>query len=117
MRSQLPSLKDRPVKESDITRSIINWLRTQPYSFGIKHYSGGMFGTKGVADIIWCWRGRYLAIEVKTGKRNPTPDQEKFLAQVKGARGIALVARSLDDVIVRLDKRQKWITTGGKRGT
>lgn len=58
---------------------------------------GTGFGASGVPDIIACWKGRTLGIEVKApGKRsNTTTMQDRQLAQISAAGGIALV---VDDV-------------------
>lgn len=55
------------------------------------------FGPSGVPDIVACWQGRMLGIEVKApGKRsNTTTMQERQLAQITAAGGIAIV---VDDV-------------------
>lgn len=55
------------------------------------------------ADCAACGgRGRLavlLAVEVKRPGQKVTPEQEAFLAGVRQAGGIALVARSVDDVL------------------
>ncbi len=58
------------------------------------------FGEKGMADIIGVLKpsGRYIAIEVKRPGEDPTPEQEAFLREVADCNGIAIVARSVQDV-------------------
>ena len=51
----------------------------------------GGYGGSGVPDIIACHRGRFIGIECKAGKNKPTKLQERNLAQIKDAGGIALV--------------------------
>lgn len=56
---------------------------------------------KGVSDLLGIWRGRFIAIEVKTPKPKktyPSKDQKSFLQDVADAGGIAIVARSVEDV-------------------
>lgn len=53
---------------------------------------------KGVADILGIYRGKFLAIEVKSEKGYPTPAQSWFIEKVKSEGGIAFIARSIDDV-------------------
>ena len=66
--------------------------------------------TKGASDLIG-WRcititpamvglriAQFLAIECKTGRREPTEQQEKFLAAVARWGGAAGVARRIEDV-------------------
>jgi hypothetical protein len=48
-------------------------------------------GRAGIPDIICCARGRFLAIECKAGKGTTTALQEKELAAIRAAGGVALV--------------------------
>ena len=59
---------------------------------------GSQFGESGVPDILCCWDGRFLAIEVKApGKRSNTSDiQKRQLAGITAAGGTAIV---VDDVL------------------
>ena len=62
------------------------------------------FAFPGCSDILGQLRtGHFLAVEVKRPSTKPTPEQAAFLAQVNTARGLGVVARSLDDVIAALD--------------
>ena len=51
------------------------------------------YGRSGVPDIICCYKGKFIAIECKAGKNKPTALQEKELAEIRSAGGIALVIR------------------------
>lgn len=59
------------------------------------------FGTKGVWDILACIRGRFVAIEIKTGTGRLKREQKNFGEAVIRAGGIAIQARSVEDVAVR----------------
>jgi len=59
---------------------------------------------KGSSDIIGIYKGRMLAIEVKTENGKTTKEQDKFLKLVKDNGGIAFVARSEEDVNFFLTK-------------
>ena len=52
----------------------------------------------GVSDILGVLRGRFMAIEVKTATGRLSKSQAKFLDEVKANGGLALVARSVQDV-------------------
>lgn len=55
------------------------------------------FGLPGCADLIGCWKGRFLAIEVKaTG--NLSFLQKGFRDRVIELGGVWILARSVDDV-------------------
>lgn len=53
------------MKESDIVRAIMKYLKDVPRCFCWKEH-GGMYGTAGVPDIIACINGHFYGFEVKT---------------------------------------------------
>ena len=89
------------MKESDITKSIIQFLRACG-CFCYKHWAGPM-GRKGVSDIIGCLPdGRFLAVEVKTDRGRVSQFQEQFIQDVNRSGGLGFVARSVREVRDRL---------------
>ena len=78
-------------------------------SVGIFDVSRGVFRRnnsphriRGVADILGIFKGRPLAIEVKTKTGRVSPHQKEFLKNWVAAGGIGFVARSVEDVIDHL---------------
>ena len=59
------------MKESDIVKAILKYLKTVPGCFAWKEH-GGMYGTAGIPDVICCYRGRFYGFEVKTETGEPT---------------------------------------------
>ena len=61
--------------EKDITAAILRYLHSLPGSFCWKEH-GGPYGTNGIPDIICCYHGRFVALEVKTpeGKLSDNPE-------------------------------------------
>ena len=58
---------------------------------------GGPFAQTGVADDILCWRGVFIAIEVKaTIDDHPTKLQLEFLKDVVSAGGVGAVLKGKD---------------------
>lgn len=55
-------------------------------------------GDKGRADRRVCYRGRWLSIEAKAGRRKQEPDQKRNQVSVEAAGGRYIVARDLLDV-------------------
>ena len=49
------------------------------------------YGRSGVPDIIVCVKGRFVAIECKAEGNKPTALQERELARIKQAGGVAVV--------------------------
>ena len=110
----------KPERESDIQKTILQYLTTILGWMMWRSNSGGMkveeryvqFNTaKGCSDLLGVIpistkpefspafsRGRFLAIEVKRSGKKPTALQQAYLDQVRDAGGLALVATSIDDL-------------------
>ena len=58
-----------------------------------------IFHRRGVADVLGIWDGKPLAIETKSKVGRLRPEQELFLNEFQAHGGIAIVARSLHDVV------------------
>lgn len=97
------------VREADIQRAILDWLRVNGiYAFrnnqqGVPLHDGsGRYRpspTRGVADILGVIPGgRFLAVEVKGRRGKPTPQQAEFIARVNEKGGLAVVATCILDV-------------------
>ena len=52
----------------------------------------------GVPDLIFLYRGRFLAIELKSAKGRVSPAQSECMRLIVAAGGIWASARTLDDV-------------------
>ena len=50
------------MKESDIVRAIVKYLKKRARMFSVGKEHGGMYGTAGVPDIIACINGHFLRI-------------------------------------------------------
>lgn len=48
-------------------------------------------GRAGIPDIICCVKGKFLAVECKAGKGKTTALQDRELAAIQAAHGVALV--------------------------
>ena len=59
------------MKESDIVRAILRYLKTVQNCFFWKEH-GGMYGTAGIPDVIACIDGGFYGFEVKTDEGTPT---------------------------------------------
>ncbi len=77
-------------------RGVMAWRNnTGAYKRGKGYIS---YGATGSGDIFAIVRGRFVSIECKIGRNQPTADQKLWAAQVDDAGGMAVVARTLDDV-------------------
>lgn len=53
----------------------------------------------GTADLLACYRGRFIALELKAEDGTPTPHQLKFIADVIDAGGLGAVCTTVREVI------------------
>jgi penicillin-binding protein-related factor A (putative recombinase) len=100
------------IKESDIQRSILEYLSCNHDGFFWKVNNGGVydpvrghfrkhnsrFTPKGISDIIGIYKGKLIAIEVKSAKGTATKEQKEFLKNIAEQGGVAFIARSVEDV-------------------
>ena len=70
---------------------------------------------RGVSDIIALYLGKFVALEVKSLKGKPSPEQVMFLRDVTSNGGYSAIVRSTDDVEAVL-KRIEQNCLEAKRG-
>lgn len=82
------------VKESKVQADIIKYLK----SVGAYVVKVQMANRSGIPDLIACYKGRFIGIEVKTPdtKNNTSNLQEYNIAQIQKAKGLALVAWTVE---------------------
>ena len=87
-------------KEQDYQRKIIKYLE----SVGAYVVKVVAASKKGVPDIIACYKGSFIAIEVKTPltRHNTTKLQDYNLKKVREAEGYAIVAVEVEDLFATL---------------
>jgi hypothetical protein len=69
---------------------------------GIYRKRKGAYERSGVSDIVGCWNGKFLAIEVKSKVGKPTEEQSRFLEDIVSHGGIAFIANSVEQVEERM---------------
>ncbi len=81
-------------------KSIENKIKIYLKSIGAYYvkYFGNSFSQVGVPDILACYKGHFIGIEVKNEKGKTSPLQDYNLEEIKKAGGYSLVARSVEDV-------------------
>lgn len=98
-------------EESCLIKACLEVLNLQGY-LALRNNSGLVFlqengktrairmGIRGASDIIACSPdGRFIAIECKTQKGRVTEMQKQFLTEIEKRGGVALVIRSVDELI------------------
>lgn len=63
-------------------------------------------GGPGGADLIGCYRGRFVAVEIKTPTGRQSPDQKTFQQLVESKGGTYVILRSVDEALA-------WIANYG----
>ena len=89
------------MREKSIENKIKKYLESKG-AYYFKHH-GNQFSQVGVPDIIACFKGRFIGIEVKNEKGKTSPLQDYNIEAIKKAGGISLVARSVEDVSKEID--------------
>lgn len=89
-------------KESAIQKKILDALNKIKGVYAFKK-SATPWDRAGISDIIACFRGRFLAIEVKAPGGEPSALQEAFIAKIRACGGEAHVVRSIEDLEAVLD--------------
>lgn len=76
---------------------------------------GSLMQQRGLPDVIGCWEGRFLALEVKVPGEKPTPLQTLTLHEIAESGGIAAVVWSVGDVDYVL--REAALSIRSQQGT
>jgi hypothetical protein len=86
--------------ETRLTNKIKKALwRYDPTSVWYKIH-GGPSQQKGIADLLGCYRGRFVALEVKRDRRfRASPAQRYQLDRVNDAKGFSAVVYSPEDAL------------------
>jgi hypothetical protein len=71
--------------EKNITNKILKYLKSLDRCFFFKEH-GGRYGTSGIPDIICCYKGLFLAFEVKTETGKLTKLQDVTIEKINAAR-------------------------------
>lgn len=90
------------MNEAALIQKIRKYLASIKGCFFWKEH-GGQYGTAGIPDIIVCYKGRFIALEVKVGKNTPTKLQAITLERIRKAGGIASVVRSVAEVQIIME--------------
>lgn len=84
------------MREKNIENKIKNYLRSEG-AYYVK-YHGNQYSQVGVPDILACYKGYFIGIEVKNETGKTSPLQDVNLKMINEAGGYGIVARSIKDV-------------------
>lgn len=105
--------KRRPLfqAERDIQAEILVAVTSLPGAFFVRQNTGAAksakgklirFGRPGQPDIVGCYHGRYVAIEVKTKSGRQSPEQRRYQEIIETVGGVYILARSKDEAVEKL---------------
>lgn len=97
--------------ETRLVRDILEALRRKG-GFWYKVH-GGPFQRVGLPDIIGCYKGRFVAIEVKCPGNKPTLIQQHVIGQIREAGGTVGVAYNVSQALSLLKTQRR--KNNGKR--
>lgn len=64
----------------------------------VKYWGGGQFTKAGIPDILACYKGKFIALEIKAPTGKPSELQLYNIEKIKEAGGIAMVLYPKDFV-------------------
>jgi RecB family endonuclease NucS len=82
-------------RESQIQAAILRYLKSLGlWCWAVK---AAVCNQRGVPDILCCYRGRFVALEVKTGKGRLSGPQRVQIMRIRRASGKAHVVKSVQE--------------------
>lgn len=79
------------MNESKFSREVTRYLENKGAI--INNQTGSMFSKVGVSDLLVCYKGYFIALELKVGKYTADPLQISYLQKVREAGGFGLILR------------------------
>lgn len=96
----------KPIKEQKIQKEIITYLESLGAVVvkinNTPIFSNGRFippRQKGISDLLVCYKGYFIAFEVKVKGRPISVEQKAFLERVRNNGGFSGVVYSITDVL------------------
>ena len=106
------------MRERDVVAAIKKYLAALGSDGFFWKEHGGPYGTSGVPDIICCYKGRFLGLEVKLPTGALTELQKRAIEKINRAGGIASRVESVADVqkiIAKVDEEENHHEIPGEK--
>lgn len=89
------------MKESQFSKEVTQYLESKGAI--VNNQTGSMFSKVGVSDLLVCYKGYFIALELKVGNYQPDPLQISYLQKVRDSGGFGLILRdTLQELMVLL---------------
>ena len=98
---------DGKMKEGTLVKEIRTYMEDK--GAYMENIWGGGYQAAGIPDLIGCYKGTFVGIEVKLDYNKPSKLQEVKLQMINNAGGEGIVAYGIDDVekmIERIDANE-----------
>lgn len=82
-------------QEKDLLKLALEFLKMLPLTNVVRKEACTV---SGISDLLICYHGRFVAIELKDDIGTPSTLQSKFIADVEDAGGVGAVCRTLADI-------------------
>ena len=89
------------MKEAQFSREVTQYLESKGAI--VNNQTGSMFSKVGVSDLLVCYKGYFIALELKVGSYSPDPLQISYLQKIRDAGGFGLILRdNIHEIMVLL---------------
>jgi VRR-NUC domain len=89
-------------EERKLKGYVVNFLNSRGAWIFHQSMSKKTGGRPGVPDILCCYRGRFIAIELKVRGSKLSPEQEREAERLRNSGGVFVVVRRLEDLVEAL---------------
>ena len=79
------------MKESQFSKQIVKYLKEKGALVNVN--TANMFDRVGRSDVECCYKGFFIALELKTGRYTADPLQISYLQKVRDSGGFGLILR------------------------
>lgn len=79
------------MKESQFSKQVVKYLKEKGALVNVN--TANIFETVGRSDVECCYKGFFIALELKVGSYQPDPLQISYLQKVRDAGGFGLILR------------------------
>lgn len=79
------------MKESQFSKEVVKYLKEKGALVNVN--TANMFDRVGRSDVECCYKGFFIALELKVGSYQPDPLQISYLQKVREAGGFGLILR------------------------
>ena len=89
------------MREAQFSREVVKYLKDKGALVNVN--TANMFDRVGRSDVECCYKGFFIALELKVGSYQPDPLQISYLQKVRDSGGFGLILRdNIQELMVLL---------------